>query len=208
MRILFIFILIFIQPAFSQDERYFRELFSGELTQEKRKVQKTYKWMANSPIYEIDLGSNKYPESLVIEKKDGEDWIHIHDDKKNRIFSFHFDVNGKDSLVYRISKKRISNITDLLIIYYYEGNTDYRNFSGSVRLYFLTVDNRDLSTISVHKGPVYWDEREVPGGKYSQKKFGVELIDFNHDGIMEIAIGAKYLSRVYFYKSKGKWVGV
>lgn len=203
-----IFLIGFIQIAFSQDERYFRELFSGELTQSKQVDQKTYKWTANGPFYEIDLGSTNYPESLVVEKKDGEDWFHIHDDKKVRIFSYKLDVNGKDSLIYRISKKTISRNTDLLLIYYYEGNTDFRNFKGSVRLYFLTVDNRDLSTISIFKGPTYWAEREFPGGKYSQKKFGVELIDFNNDGKMEIAVGGRYLSKIYFYKSLGKWVGV
>ena len=208
MRIFFLLVFIFTQSAFSQDERFFRELFSGELTQDKKKDLKTYKWNSNSPFYEIDLGSNNFPESLVIEKKDGEDWLHIHDDKKFRIFSFKFDVNGKDSLVYRITKKRLSSVTDLLIIYYYEGNTDYRNFKGSVRLYFLTVDNRDLSTISVFKGPIYWDEREMAGGKYAQKKYEVELIDFNHDKKMEIAVGGKFLSKVYFYKLGGKWAEI
>lgn len=203
-----IFLICFIQIAFAQDERYFRELFSGELTQEKKVDKKTYKWTANSPFYEMDLGGTQFPESLVIEKKDGEDWLYIHDEKKVRIFSFKFDVNGKDSLIYRVSKRRLSKNTELLIFYYYEGNTDFRNFKGSVRLYFLTIDNRDLSTISMFKGPIYWDEREMPGGKYSQKKFGIELIDFNHDGKMEIAVGGKVLSKVYFYKSGGKWVGI
>ncbi len=197
--------LILFSIVYGQDERYFRELISGELTQEKIKEKKVYKWTANSPFYQIDLGNKPYPESIVIEKKDGEDWLHIHDEKKTRIFSYHFDVNGKDSQVFRISKKKISNKTDLLIIYYYEGNTDYRNFRGSVRLYFLTVDNRDLNTISVFKGPICWDEREMPGGKYTQKKFEVDLIDFNNDGVFEIAVGGKFLYQVFSYSLGAKW---
>ena len=200
-----ILFLIFMSSAFSQDERFFRELISGELTQDKVKEKKVYKWTANSPLYEIDLGNAHFPESLVIEKKDGEDWLHVHDEKKARIFSFHFDVNGKDSWIYRITKKKISKNTDILLIYYYEGNTDYRNFKGSVRLYVLTVDNRNLSTISVFKGPIFWDEREMPGGKYTQKKFEVNLIDFNHDGIMEIAVGGKSLYNILTYSPGGKW---
>lgn len=203
-----IILFIILGSAYSQDERYFRELISGDLIHKKGKEKKNYKWSANSPFYEIDLGNTQYPESIVIEKRDGEDWLHIHDHKKSRIFSFHFDVNGKNSRIYRVLRKKISKSTVLLLIYYYEGNTDYRYFNGAIRLYFLTVDNRDLSTIAVFKGPVYWEEQETVGEKYFQKKYQVNFLDFNNDGILELAVGGKFLINVYSYSLGGKWRGV
>jgi len=156
--------------AMSQDELYFRELYSGDLTRGKEKIKKKYKWKANTPFYQIDLGGKIWPESIVVEKKDGEDWLHIHDDQKKRIFSFQFDVNGKDSQIYKIFKTKISPKSDVLIIYYYEGNTSYLKFSGTVRLYFLTIDDRKLDSISITKGPIIWEERANLDKKYFQKR--------------------------------------
>ncbi|RLA61675.1 MAG: hypothetical protein DRQ88_08405 [Epsilonproteobacteria bacterium] len=205
-----IIILLFIisTQAFCQDELYFRELFSGDLTRKKDKIKKDYKWRANTPFYQIDLGSNKWPESIVVEKKDGEDWLYIHNDQKKRIFSFQFDVNGKESQVYKITKQKLSLKSDILIIYYYEGNTSYLKFNGTVRLYFLTIDNRKLDSISIHKGPVIWEERKNLDQKYFQKGHLVELIDFNKDLIKEIRIRGKITKNIYFYKGRGKWISI
>ena len=191
--------------AISQDELYFRELYSGDLTGGKEKIKKSYKWKANTPFYQIDLGGKIWPESIVVEKKDGEDWLHIHDDQKKRIFSFQFDVNGKDSQVYKISKSKLSPKSDILIIYYYEGNTSYLKFSGTVRIYLLTIDDRKLDSISITKGPIIWEERENLDKKYFQKGHLVELIDFNKDKIKEIRVRGKFTKNIYFYQGKGKW---
>jgi len=203
-----ILLLLLSSKAISQDELYFRDLFSGELTRKKEKIKKSYKWKANTPFYQIDLGGNKWPESIVVEKKDGEDWLHIHNDQKKRIFSFQFDVNGKGSQVYKITKTKISPKSDVLIIYYYEGNASYLKFSGTVRIYLLTIDDRKLDSISIEKGPIIWEERENRDKKYFQKGHLVELIDFNHDKTKEIRIRGKFTKNIYFYKGKGKWISI
>ena len=199
-------LMIFLSgQAISQDELYFRDLFSGALTRKKEKIKQTYKWKANTPFYQIDLGGKKWPESLVIEKKDGEDWLHIHDDQKKRFFSFQFDVNGKDAQVYKISKNKISPNSEVLIIYYYEGNASYFKLSGTGSLDLLTIDDRKLDSISVTKGPIIWEERENLDKKYFQKGHLVELIDFNKDLTKEIRVRGKFTKNIYFYKGKGKW---
>jgi len=203
-----ILILLISTGALAQDELYFRELYSGDLTHKKAKAKKKYKWRANTPFYQIDLGGKPWPESIVVEKRDGEDWLHIHNDQKKRIFSFEFDVNGKESQVYKITKQKISPKSDVLIIYYYEGNASYLKFSGTVRLYFLTIDDRKLDSISIHKGPIIWEERKNLDQKYFQKGHLVELIDFNQDETNEIRIRGKYTKNIYFYKGKGKWVSL
>lgn len=205
-----ILILLFFLglDASAQDELYFRNLFSGELTRKKEKVKKSYKWRANTPFYQVDLGGKKWPESIVVEKKDGEDWLHIHNDQKKRIYSFQFDVNGKESQVYKITKEKISPTSDILIIYYYEGNAAYLKFSGTVRLYLLTIDNRKLDSISITKGPIIWEERENLDKKYFQKGHLVELIDFNKDKVKEIRVRGKFTKNIYFYRGKGRWQSI
>jgi hypothetical protein len=189
----------------AQDELYFRDLYSGNFLERKKHDEKKYKWKANSSFYQLDLGGGKWPESLVMEKRDGEDWLHIHDENKKRFFSFQFDINGKGARVYRVLKHHLSPRYKVLIIYYYEGNTHYYQFSGSIRLYFLTVDDSKLETISIFKGPIIWEERRGRKENYFQKRYVMELIDFNGDGVREIKIKGKFTKFIFFYKGGGKW---
>jgi hypothetical protein len=194
--------------ALGQDERFFRQIFSGDLDQAAPKVEpKEYFYRVNSPFYEFDLDGDFRSESFVLEKKDGEDWFHIHayGEIKKRHLSYRLEASGPKSRIYKISVRQLSAETKLILLYFYQGVNKYLEMRGTTRLYFLTMDNNDLTTLSMYKGPVVWDEFRSFKGHYHQRNYGVSLFDYNKDGIRELAIKYHLISEVYFYQGKGNW---
>lgn len=203
----FTLIPLFFNELIAQDERFMRKLFSGELHNSSvRPDLKEYKIRTVSPFYAIDLNEDGLDEHVIVEKKDGEDWIHIYGVTKLRIKSFQLEPAGVDSKLYRISLRKISSKTKVLLLHFYEGYNKYLGFYGSVRLYFVTIDFNNLRTLSIFKGPSIWEEGMDFRKRYHRRNLKYSLYDFNGDGIREIVVKHHLISRVYFYTDfYGKW---
>lgn len=197
----------FVPSATAQDERFFRSLFSGDLVKEKQETSKSKtKFRTVGAMHKVDLNADSRLESIVVEKKDGKDFIHIHDYLNKRIFSGKMEAMGLNSWLYKISIRRFANNAKVMILYFFEGETEYLEYRSNVRLYFLTFENNDFKTLAINKGPVIWDEFESFKKHYHQRKYKIGLFDYNKDGIKEIAVHYHLTSWVYFYKSPGKWL--
>ncbi|MBL6990968.1 MAG: hypothetical protein ISR65_14380 [Bacteriovoracaceae bacterium] len=189
----------------AQDERFIRNIFTLE-TEQKIKAQT--KWYTSSPYYELDLNQDGLDESIVTQKRDGQDYLNIHGNLKKKLYSFHLTPKGKNSKIYKLSLRRVSSSSKVLIVYYYEGYVKYLDFIGTARLYLINIDNNDLRSINISKGPVFWVEEEQFEGKYSRSKFTVDLFDYNNDGINEVTVKYNSISRVYMYSRPGHWVKI
>src|SRR5690606_35768835 len=163
---------VFSACVIAQDERFVREMLSGDLsgTPISDKKEKVH-FHAISPFYEIDLDGDDRVEYIVIEKVDSKDWLHIHSYNKERIFSMQFVPKGFESDVYRINLRQISDKTKVLLISYYEGYNQAENFLSSARLYLASWDNNDLKTISHHRGPMIWEEFANTKKHYHQRPY-------------------------------------
>jgi hypothetical protein len=198
------------QLALCQDERFFRQIFSGELRDTKMKEQseappKTYWYSAHTPYYQLDLTQDGIPERIVFLKKDNEDWLDIYDSVKKKIFSYRFENMGINSGLYRIEQKSLSSETDILLLYYYVGSTQAINTDSSAQLYLLTIDNKDLKTIHVIKGPSYFEERKSVRGHYHQRKYTVEVRSLQNSGKKDVIVKQRGMSEVLIYAGNGKW---
>lgn len=190
----------------AQDERTFRELLLEKARDNKSKVQRPkYDFKARGHRYYLDLDGDDRPESFFASKRDGEDWLDLFNHKGERIFDFKFDTVGSWSRVYKVQMRKISKTAKLLIIYFYEGVTKHVDFQGTGRVYFLTWDNDDLSTLSMYKGPYIWDENRTFRSHYHQRKFELSMFDFDKDYSREVAIRYGSITRVYKYLGKGDW---
>ncbi len=202
------FILFSTIHIFAQDERYFRKVMTGEVSNKfiVDKQNKQYKLKANSSFYEVDLNGDGFSESIVTQKRDNEDWLHIHDFNKTRIKSFKFIAHGKDSWIYKVSLRRLSNRTNVLLVHFFEGSVEYTQYNATSRLYVINIDSGDLSTIKIHKGPVLFEEVQGRRGRYYyQRQYNLILNDYNRDGINEIIIKKGLISRGLAYLGNGKW---
>lgn len=191
----------------AQDERFTRKLLSGDLTRiVAPQSESKYIYKARTPYYEIDINKDHRSESFVVEKKDGEDWIHVYDYSKKKIYSYKLNAGGPESRLYRITSKRLSNQTMVYVLYFFEGVNKHLDFRSQARLYFLTIDNNDLSSIATYKGPAYWEEfKSFKHNHYHQRKYSLSAIDLNKDGVKELSLSYNNIKRVYFYAGRGSW---
>ena len=192
--------------AMAQDERFFRQLFSGELIKDHKIIEeKKYSHFFHTPYYALDLDRDGKAEHLVFVKKDSEDWIEILNSDKEKIFGYQFENKGYDSELFRIELKTLSANASILLLYYYEGVTKYINFQGTSRIYAITIDNNNLKTLKGFKGPSFFDEQKTFKGHYHKRNYDVYLEDLNADLVKELVIKHNNFSRVFMYKGQGHW---
>lgn len=206
---LLVFLSLFVVSwsALAQDERYFRQLFSGELNRSTDIAQaKKYSYLIHTPYYALDLNGDKTPEQIAFAKKDNEDWIEIFDAEKAKIFSYRFENKGYGSDLYRIEMKTLSKKTTVLLLYYYEGVSKYINFQGTTRIYAITIDDNDLKTMSAFKGPSVFDEQRTFKGHYHKRNYEVLLEDLDLDFVKELIVKHRNQGQVFVYKGEGKWM--
>lgn len=204
--ILTLMICVVSWHTFAQDERYFRQLFSGELNKkENGDLARKYSYVVHTPYYSLDLNRDGVAEQIVFAKKDNEDWIEVIDSNKTKIFSYRFENKGYDSELFRIELKTLSPKTSVLLLYYYEGVSRYIDFQGTSRIYAITIDNNDLKTLSAFKGSSFFDEVKTFKGHYHKRNYEVYLEDLNHDNVKELVIKHRNASTVFLYKGEGKW---
>ena len=135
MRALGLILALLSLPLHSQDERVVKKMIENIRETNQESPSKHSFFNAHSPLYKLDINDDGRVESIVLEKKDNEDWIHIHDYKRRRFFSAPFVPKGTRSGVYKINRRVISKDTYVLLIHYYEGYTRYLRLQGTARLY-------------------------------------------------------------------------
>lgn len=210
MRKLFSLIAFFyLLNVFGQDERYFRAKMLGN-EDKSNTIQKNLlpSISITGDAYELDLDDDGFKESLTISIQDGIDFLQIYNKNQVKIFEGKFQTQGPKSRVHRFELRRISPATRLLIIYYYEGVTNYLAFKNPGYLYLVTIDDKNLKTMSMKKGPMFWQELRSIEDTYSQRKFDVDIYDFNRDGIKEVRAKYHEISSVFMYEGKGEWRGL
>lgn len=202
-----IFLLQFGLFAEAQDERFTRELLSGDLTRiVAPQSENKYNYKVRSPYYEIDLNNDHKNESFVVEKKDGEDWVYVYNYNKEKIYSFKLETTGAHSRLYRITSKNLSRDSKVYVLHFFEGVTQFLKFKSQARFYFLTIDKNNLSTISTYKGPAFWEEfKSFKHNHYHQRKYELTAVDLNRDGVKELTLSYNDTRRVYFYRGNGSW---
>jgi hypothetical protein len=204
---IFLFIsYILLNSANAQDERYFRDIFTGEmlLREKKSEVPKLY-YQAFTPRYIFDLNNDNTKEKFFYETRDAEHIFYIENEKNELVFKAKFESVGKGAHLYRVGVYHINSKTSVLLLYFFEGSIDYINFKSTSRLYFLTIEDNDLSKINLRRGPIIWEEYQNTKGHYRQRPYEISLIDYNHDGTREIAIKSHLINRVYLYRGGGIW---
>lgn len=203
-----IWILIFLSlNSWAQDERSFRQMVTGELTRDRQQDEKqTYKFQTRSDRYQIDLNGDGTEESFFTAKRDGEDWIYFFNSKREEFFKFRFDTLGYDSRIFKIQKRKLSKDVDILLVYFFEGVTNFLEFEGTARIYFFTMKDANLKTIKAYKGPYIWQEHKSFKNYYKQRSSDVTLFDFDDDGTREVAVRYNLITRVFkFSRLESKW---
>ncbi len=115
-----IFTLIFSTSALSQDERFFRKIFTNELNLGLSETHSP-KIEVSTPEYLVDITRDGQMERIVALKRDGLDYIQIKDHFGRVKFDRKLPAKGVDSKLFKIQLKTISPTVDVLLLHYYEG---------------------------------------------------------------------------------------
>lgn len=203
--LLFLAIFSLKTVVFAQDERYFRQLFTGELATSTQKKDKSYKWESETPLYQIDLDGDRNPEGIRVQKKDGEDWIELHGKLGKPFWRGKLQAKGIESSLFKIHLVSLAPKIKTLVLHFYEGKTDYKEFNGTARVYLIVFEDNKLDKIFYQTGPSFWIEREKMSDQYFKREYKVIVQDFNLDGIKEISVKFKNLAKVLMYLGNGRW---
>ncbi|MBF0362609.1 MAG: hypothetical protein HQK49_16435 [Oligoflexia bacterium] len=210
MRVVLVFIVfLFVTsplPLSAQNERFIRDMFANQINkQENYKSYVTYKWLANTPFYQIDLTADGVAENILVSKRDAEDWFVVTNSKRIPVLEFKMDRVGVESFVYKVRVVRISASTVALIIFHYQGYYKEINFLGKSKIYFVTIDDNDLKKINYSVGPTIWEEKETYPHRYSQRFYDVRVNDLNSDNVKEIIVSYGRNSHIFSYLGNGQW---
>lgn len=205
MKIVYIFLLcVFSCSTLAQDERFYRSIFNGDLFEQKV-TETPFLVEVKSPRYTLDLNRDGSLESIQTLKRDGIDYIRVNDSLGNQMFLGKLSAKGNQSSIFKAQFSHISQNVDVLLLYYYEGHTQTAKFEGSARLYILTIIDKDLKKITLAQGPYFWTEREKTNGKYWNRRYSVNTVDYNKDGVREISVSFNKIQRIYVYNKDGMW---
>ena len=204
-------VCVFILLSFSgrlcaQDERYFRQIFTGELGNKAQLLKKDYKWEVSTPAYKIDLDGDGEAEGITVSKKDGENWIELSGKLGKPFYRNQIPALRVDSSLFKINFISLSPTVKVLLLNFYEGYTNYLQFNGTARLFLLSFENNKLDKISFSTGPSFWIEREKIVDQYFKRLYKVDVLDLNHDSVKEITVSFNRINRTLAYMGDGRFI--
>lgn len=201
-------ILIHSMCSFAQDERYYRQLLSGELPKLSTEYseKQEHQFNVKGASYHIDLNGDGIEEVIQPQKRDGVDWIEIQASNKRKIFDAKLLAMGSESSIYKIKIAQISAKTKLLMIFLDEGKTSGRRFESTARIFLLTFDDNDLSTLHLTEGPHFFHEKEGQRDQYWLRDYSVEVRDVDQNGVRDVVVQFNHIQRMMFYVGAGEWI--
>ena len=204
--VMFHFICLLISfNIFAANESLYKQILEPKKENLYKGVTRP-KVVAVSPRYELDINEDAEFEFIQTEKRDGIDFFYIKGARRNVIFKMKLQGLGDQSHLYKVQLKRINKKTNVLILYFDEGFIEAYNFAKTARLYFVTIDNKNLDTIYGYKGPHFFIEEQTPHNNYVNRRYSVTTFDYNSDNQNEISVKYKSINRVFSYLGKGEWL--
>ncbi len=201
------FMALLCLPARAQDERYYRQIFKGELVTEAdvAKEVPVSQFNVKGTVYKFDLNGDGFDESLEPQKRDGVDWLEIRDFSERKLFEGKLLAMGAESALYKIKAVTLSPKVKTLILFLDEGHTKGRRFESTARIFLLSYENNDFTTMKLTPGPHFFHEKEAQREQYFRRDYVVNVYDVDGDGTRDIAVQYHHVQRILRYLGKGEW---
>lgn len=201
-----ILLVFLISHAYGQDERYFRDIFSGALVKKSKEEKLPPKVVVHSPFYRMDINGDGVPELFRTSKRDNIDWFELYDFRDHLIFEYELATQGISSGIYKLTLVQLSSTTKAVLVHFYEGFTESTRFDGTARLYVMTIDDSDLSKISMVRGPHFYHEFAKVREQYFRRPMSVNVVDYNNDGVKEVSTSYGFIQYIMSYRGSGEWI--
>jgi hypothetical protein len=205
--LIFLFFLSLTGTGYAQDERYYRQILTGELPKASQNngERPVAQFNVSGTGYKFDLDGDKIEETIIPQKRDGIDWLEIRNYSETKIFEAKLFAMGSLSSIYKIKVANLNSKVKAVIIFLDEGQTAGKRFESTARIYVLTFENNDLGTLSMTEGPHFFHEKEAQREQYWRRDYMVNIYDIDGDGTREIAVQYNHIQRIMKYLGKGTW---
>lgn len=204
--LVFFMILLGSTEIFAQDERYYRQILTGELPQTSEQRESFVRnYLVKGPEYLVDLDSDGIEEIIQPEKRDGIDYLTILNSSRSTIFSAKLFASGGNSSIYKLRLVYVSPTVRTLMIFLDEGSTVGLRFESVARIYLLSYENNKLSTLTLTPGPHTYHEKEGQRDQYWRRDFLVDVKDLNADDKREVIVHFGHIQHIYEYSGRGEW---
>lgn len=199
--------LFFSFSLWAQDERYYRQMLAGDLPQfsEELKESPVSKISVDGPLYHLDLNGDGVEEAIRPAKREGIDYLIVENSARSVIFEGKLLALGGESSIYKLRFVHLSATTKALIVFLDEGSTQGKFFEATARIFVVSWDNNDFSTMKIAQGPHYYHEKEKQRDQYWTRDYQVTVSDLNQDGVREIIVHYNHIQRIMQYEGKGEW---
>ncbi len=205
--LIFFFLTFPLAGLRAQDERYYRQIFTGELPKVNDDVSVTRgpQFIVSGPRYHIDLDGDRIEEVVISQKRDGVDWLEIQNSSGRSLFSAKLLASGAFSTLYKIRLVHITPKAKALLLFLDEGRTEGRRFESTARLFILSFEGHEISRATLTQGPHFFHEKQKQREQYWRRDFTVSVFDINGDGSREILVHFNHMQRVLKYRGHGEW---
>lgn len=203
----FLLFFVFSGAIWGQDERYYRQILSGDLPAQidPLKISERTQFNVSGSHYKYDLNGDGIEETITPEKRDGVDWISIKNSAGKTVFEAKLLAWGVNSSIYKLKLVQLNEKTKALLIFLDEGLIVARRSESTARFFVLTFENNDFSTFSLTEGPHIFHEKEQQREQYWRRDYNVNIYDIDGDGTREIAVQYNHINRIMKYLGNGNW---
>lgn len=198
-------IFLFENSLFAQDERFIRKMISGELLSENKKSVVPALFSVTGPEYRVDLNGDGLDEAVQVRNEDGLNWFLVFDSKQNILMKEKLWAMGAMSRLYRIKMVDLNPTARALILHVDEGKTESVRFESSAKMFIVSIDNKDLSTLKMVPGPRYWHEREAHREQYWRRNYTLNVLDLDQNGTKDIFVKYHGSQWIFMYQGNGQW---
>ncbi len=194
----------------AQDERYFRQILKGEevIAPVETDARLVRIFSIPGPVYKVDLNDDGIEESIQPFKIDGVDWIEIRNTSEKKLLTEKLFAMGAKSNLYKIKIVHLSPKLKALMLFLDEGSTEDKRFESTARLFIVSYENNDLTTMKISQGPRFFQEREANREQYFRRDYVVNVKDLDNDGTREITVQYLHIQRIMKYAGFGKWTEI
>ena len=191
----------------AQDERYYRQILSGDLPKFSQKIDEAVEHQFNvqGSSYVIDLNGDGVEEIVQPQKRDGVDWIEVRGMNQSKIFEGKLLAIGGGSSIYKMKLAYLSPKVKVLVLFLDEGKSSGLKFESVARIFLLSFENNDLATLKLTMGPHHFHEKEGQRDQYWRRDYSVEIRDINNDNVRDVVVQFNHIQRIMLYQGFGQW---
>lgn len=159
-----------------------------------------------SDYYRLDLNGDGHFEGISVENSDQGSSLHFFKNHFEHFQEIFIGSGGTFSKIEKIELRQISQSENVILIYFSEGLQKYLSMRSRQRLYLIYVPKNIFNErFKLDRGPIIFEELSSKG-HYHVKKYDVDVIDLNGDGIKEVLVKNKDIERVIKLSENKKFV--